>query len=179
MSALLAVPEIEDQTEFNLNRWDELCADSEVARLRFRIETDRYGNITMNFPADFTHGSRQFDIGKLLKDALPHGKVSVECPISTLDGIKAADVVWVSPSRLLEIGGRAALRGAPEICVEVISLSNTRGEMEDKRRLYFEAGAHEVWICERGGVLHFFLKHAPHVDAGASLLCPSMPARID
>ena len=35
---------------------------------------------------------------------------------------------------------------APEICLEVISPSNSVKETQEKREAYFAAGAHEVWI---------------------------------
>mgnify|MGYP001313879954 CR=1 FL=1 len=37
---------------------------------------------------------------------------------------------------------------APEICLEILSPSNSIVEMEMKRALYFEAGAREVWECD-------------------------------
>jgi Uma2 family endonuclease len=37
---------------------------------------------------------------------------------------------------------------APSIAVEVLSESNTRGEMERKRREYFKAGVEVVWIVD-------------------------------
>ena len=128
---------------------------------------------------DCSHGDRQFDIGTLLKLHAPAGKITVECPISTSEGVKVADVCWVSKKRLLQIGGHTALKGAPEICVEVISPSNKRGEIEEKRRLYFEAGAKEVWVCDKRGRLLIFIKAEQEVAASASLLCPKMPKTVD
>ena len=179
MSTALTLPVIKDQTAFNLDRWDELCSDERLAKLDWRVETDRHGNILMNFPAEYSHGGKQLDIGSLLKQLLPQGRTTVECPISTSEGIKVADVAWTSKARLARIGGRTALKGAPEICVEVISPRNTRAEIEEKRRLYFDAGAKEVWICERGGRMHFFAKSRPSVDMRTSKLCPGMPAQFD
>ena len=37
----------ERQTAFNLERWRELLADRDLARLPHRIETDRHGHILM------------------------------------------------------------------------------------------------------------------------------------
>ncbi len=179
MSKHLDLPTIQDQTAFNLDRWDEVCADPVWAGFDGKIETDTYGQVIMNYPAEFAHGGKQSDLVVLLRQHLPHGKVTVECPISTSEGVKVADVVWVSEKRLLKIGGRKALTAAPEICVEVLSPSNKRGEIEGKLALYFEAGAREVWICEQTGKLRFFLKKAPKTDAGASSLCPAMPAQVE
>jgi Uma2 family endonuclease len=40
--------------------------------------------------------------------------------------------------------------------VEILSPSNTTEEMAEKRALYFEAGAREVWIFELDGRLSFY-----------------------
>jgi len=45
---------------------------------------------------------------------------------------------------------------APEICVEVMSGSNDFEEMHEKRRLYREAGAEEVWIVTEDREVRFF-----------------------
>ncbi|HEV7404755.1 MAG TPA: Uma2 family endonuclease [Chthoniobacteraceae bacterium] len=174
------LPLITDQTAFNLDRWDELCADPLWLGVEGKIETDRYGQVIVHPPAEYSHGSIQADLGILLaQHAPPGGKGAFESPISTSAGVKVADVTWASAKRLAKIAGRTALSAAPEICVEVLSPGNTRNEIEDKRRLYFEAGAQEVWICERDGVLRFFLKTAPAKPAAASKVCPGMPGRIE
>ena len=177
MNALLSVPKVKNQTVFNIDRWEAIGRDPLVRNWPGKVETDRYGNPIMMCYSEFSHGGRQFDIGALLQKHAPDGKVTVECPISTSEGIKVADVVWLSKKRLVQIGGRVALKGAPEICVEVISPGNKRGEIEEKRRLYFEAGAKEVWVCDRRGRLSFFLKEAPE-KASASLLCPKVPRSV-
>ena len=178
MAALLNLPSIQDQTAFNLDRWDELCADRELAVIEGRYETDRFGDVIMHYYAEFAHGDKQGDLLSLLRHFLPDGKATVECPISTSEGIKVADVVWISKARLKQVGGRAALKGAPEICVEVLSKSNTREEIEEKRRLYFEAGAKEVWLCGRTGRMLFFLHAAPRHSVKASILCPDIPSKL-
>ncbi len=179
MNALLSLPKIKNQTAFNLDRWEEIGRDPEIRRWSGKVETDRYGNAIMMCYAEFSHGGKQYDIGKLIEKHGPSGRVTVECPISTSDGVKVADVAWVSKKRLLQIGGRTALKAAPEICVEVISPSNKRGEIEEKRRLYFEAGAKEVWVCDKQGRISFFLKEAPEVSARASAICPKMPRVLE
>jgi Uma2 family endonuclease len=179
MNALRKLPSIKNQTVFNLDRWEEIGRDPLVRNWPGRVETDRYGRPIMMCYAEFSHGGKQFSIGTLIQKHAPAGKVTVECPISTSEGVKVADVGWVSKKRLLLIGGRTALKGAPEICVEVISPSNKRGEIEEKRRLYFEAGAKEVWVCDKKGRLLFFIKDEPDSDAGGSLICPKMPKTVD
>ncbi|MDQ3624585.1 MAG: Uma2 family endonuclease [Verrucomicrobiota bacterium] len=151
----IELPAQEDQTGFNLQRWSELVADTELgkalARIEGRIETDRHGHIVMSPPPAFSHGSYQSEIARQLKTLLPHGRSVTECPISTADGVKAIDVAWVSDTRLAAIGDSICLSAAPEICVEVLSPSNTGAEMQEKKALYFAAGAQEVWFCDQDG----------------------------
>ena len=99
-----------------------------------------------------------------------------ECPISTRKGVKAADVAWCSPEIWRESEGKSCLLRAPEICVEILSPSNTRGEIEEKKQLYFDAGAVEFWLCGEDGAMTFSTRDAP---LPASLLCPEFPLKID
>ena len=64
------------------------------------------------------------------------------------------------------------LKHAPEICVEILSASNTPAEIELKKRLYFEVGAKEVWVCDRNGAMKFF---GPEGELPYSNLCPDWP----
>lgn len=178
MDALQKLPSIKNQTAFNLDRWDELAKDKEIRNWPGRVETDRFGRTVFQNYAEYEHGFRQGEIGGWIRRTLPEGDGCIACPISTSEGIKVADVAWVSKKRLAKIGGRTALSAAPEICVEVISPANTRGEIEEKRRLYFEAGAKEVWICDRKGKMIFFLAEAPEAAAKVSKLAPGMPKVI-
>jgi Uma2 family endonuclease len=113
-----------------------------------------------------------------LSDLLPQGLVITECPLSTADGVKAVDVAWLAAGRL-EIGDEpepTVLIRAPEICVEVLSPSNTQREIDEKRALYFDAGVNEVWICNLDGSMSFFVR--PNHQVSTSSLCPGFPDRI-
>jgi hypothetical protein len=44
-SLTIELPPRQAQTRFNLRRREELQADTELARIEGRVETDRYGNI--------------------------------------------------------------------------------------------------------------------------------------
>ena len=169
---------IADQHAFNRRRWQELRDDPIFAAHDFRVETDRFGQaLLMSTPPSFEHGGYQLDIGTILRQHLPNGFTVTECPVSTSEGVKGADVIWISSARK-----RRALRGgllemAPEICVEVLSPSNTREEMTEKKRLYFEGGAKEVWFCDLSGRMHFYLHTAPD-QPSVSALCPGFPRRL-
>jgi len=167
----------EGQTEFNLKRWDELGADPDLARLPYRIETDRHGHILISPPPAPAHGHQQSEIVYLLKTLLPQGKVVTECPLSTSDGVKAIDVAWLTPERRQEVRSAICLIKAPEICIEVLSPSNTTEEISEKIALYFQAGAQEVWICDRGS-LRFHFPVSPEIRP-SSEMCSKFPPQID
>ncbi len=131
----------------------------------------------MSPPPGYLHGSFQFNIGVLLRSALPNGRVSTECPISTADGVRAADVAWISRERLATIGENVCLTSAPEICVEVLSPDNTPREMQEKRALYFAAGAAEVWQCDCDGHMTFF-PDAISTGEPKSRFCPTFPSIV-
>jgi Uma2 family endonuclease len=92
--------------------------------------------------------------------------------ISTCDGVNAADAAWISKQRDAANRGLSCLSTPPEICVEVLSLSNSRAEMDEKKALYFEAGADEVWFCDLNGTMTFF---AAAGELESSSACPDFP----
>jgi Uma2 family endonuclease len=161
--------------EFNLRIWEQLLADPVLAKIEGRIETDRHGRIIMTPPPGPSHGSKQAEISYVLR-VLLSGRVVTECPISTSDGVRAADVAWFSDLRYARAFDRRCFLEAPEICVEVISPGNTKAEMEEKMALYFDAGAIEVWFCDEDGRMRF---HSPQQSLEKSLLCPDFPAMIE
>jgi Uma2 family endonuclease len=182
MAALsIELPVEKNQTAFNLRRWAELLGDSrlarDLARYEGRIETDRYGHIVMLPPADFSHGSYQSEIAHLLRPLLPEGRVVTECPISTANGVRAADAAWISRTRLATIGENVCLTKAPEICVEVISPDNSRAELAEKKALYFAASAKEVWFCGLDGRMTFYVGAASRAHK-SSKLSPDFPREI-
>jgi len=63
---------------------------------------------------------------------------------------------------------------APEICIEGMSDANDWAEMEEKRTLYREAGAEEVWIVTEEGEVRFF----DDGEREASALAPNFPIQI-
>lgn len=175
MSLVVHLPVRDNQTEFNLEVWERLLADPELAKIEGRIETDRHGQIIMTPPPSRHHGSRQSEIVILLNRLLGP-KVVTEAPISTTDGVRAADVIWISPAREGGLPDAPVFTQAPEICVEVLSPSNTPAEMNEKRALYFDAGAEEVWFCDTDGAMRFFTAAGP---ADRSPRCPDFPTTID
>lgn len=154
--------------------WEEVCAHPSLQNLPFKIETNQSGQIVMS-PVKVPHSAYQGEINGLLRDLMKAGRVLVECAINTLKGIKVADVAWVSAARFRRIKNETACSVAPEICVEVYSFSNTQKEMEEKRELYFEKGAKEVWYCDKNGRVSFYNEEG---KLKKSALCPDFPGRV-
>ncbi len=157
--------------------WEALCADRSLRDLPYKIETNRYNKIIIS-PASNWHGELQAEIGGLLRDLLPGGKVITECPIETVDGVRVPDVAWISLERRGPHGRAVTLPVAPEICVEILSPSNTRAEMLEKMNLYYKAGAQETWLCDEAGRMEFFTAASAPAPVPASLLCPAFPKQI-
>jgi Uma2 family endonuclease len=58
----------------------------------------------------------------------------------------------------------------------VFSSSNTEREMKEKRKLYFEQGAKEFWICTEEGGIKFFNADG---QLEKSSLVPNFPKHIE
>lgn len=176
MPLAIQLPAHKNQTAFNLGRWAEILDDPFYATLEQRIETDRHGSIIMSPPPSFSHNFKGSRMIEYLADLLRDGRAIHEVPISTSDGVRVADVAWLSHDQLEKARESAVLPEAPAICVEVLSPRNTEREMEEKMALYFDAGATEVWLCEENGTLRFF--SAVGVEEKASPLAPDFPTAI-
>jgi Uma2 family endonuclease len=177
MSLTIELLSQEEQTEFNLRRWEEISKDAELAKWEGRVETDRHGQLIMSPPPASNHGARQARISYLLFKLMPKGIALTECPISTVDGVRAADVAWLKASREAEVEATGCFLKAPEICVEVVSPDNSRRELDEKKALYFAAGALEVWFCRKAGEMEFHLSAGGAAQA-QSQLCPTFPRKI-
>lgn len=154
--------------------WQEIIESPLLRDLPFKLETNAYGKIVMS-PASNRHGLLQMKIGRLLGELLGDGECIAECGIQTSDGVKVADVAWLSSAFLERHGLANPYPQAPEIVVEILSPSNTAAEMLQKKELYFARGAEEFWLCDEQGGLRFFNNYAEleHSDRA-----PGFPARI-
>ena len=135
--------------------WQEVCNHKDLRNLPFKIELNEYGQVIIS-PVKLYHSCLQGEIALLLHQLLKTGKILPECAIKTSKGTRVADVAWASPELWQKIKTETDASIAPEICVEVVSDSNTQAEMSEKRALYFESGAKEVWLCNEKGEMRFF-----------------------
>ena len=154
--------------------WQEVCEHPSLQDLPFKIELNERGEI-LAFPLTVIRSAYQGAIGFLLGYLRRDGNVLIACAIHTIKGTKVADVAWASTARFQQIKDETECSIAPEVCIEVLSLSNSDSEIQEKRRLYFDRGAVEVWTCEADGAMHFY-NAAGRLEQ--SVLFPSFPQQI-
>ncbi len=136
-------------------QWAEVVDNPYFENLPFKIELNRYGKIEMT-PASNRHGRLQVQIGALLERKLKKGEALTECSIQTTEGVKVADVAWCSKAFIKHYGYETPYSHAPEICIEIVSPSNSKEEMTNKAQLYLQAGATEVWIVWENGIVDYY-----------------------
>jgi Uma2 family endonuclease len=106
--------------------WSEVLTNPYLKDLPFKIELNRAGMIEMSKKRG--------------------GRAVMGCSIQTTNGVRVADVAWLTTAKYKAFGEETPYPTAPDICVEIMSPSNTWAEMHMKASLYLEAGAKEVWI---------------------------------
>ncbi|MCB0189958.1 MAG: Uma2 family endonuclease [Caldilineaceae bacterium] len=156
-------------------QWKDVVADPNLQDLPFKIETNEWGQIVMT-PARLKRGHYQSKIIVLLQALVQaSGEVITECPIQTPKGTKVADVAWFSQERWEQVKDEFDSPIAPEICIEILSPSNSAAEILEKQKLYFAKGADEVWICDATGKMEFYLSVGVTAQ---SQLVPEFPIEI-
>ena len=125
--------------------WSEVIANPILRELPFKIELNKFGKLLMS-PASNHHASIQGRLAAILFNMLPQGEVLTECSIDTSDGVKVADVAWLSTAFINEFSYTTPYPKAPELCIEIVSPSNSKIEINTKVDLYLTKGAHEVWV---------------------------------
>ena len=154
--------------------WQEVCDDPSLQNLPYKIELDQWGRIVMS-PANNQHGRHQARIGTLFAKHLANGETIMECSVLTHLGTKVTDVAWASDGFIKKYGFNTPYIVAPEICVEVVSTSNSADEIAEKIMLYLSKGAHEVWICDQKGTIVF---HDNTGKIAKSKRVPKFPPKI-
>ncbi len=147
--------------------WSEVLADPTLQNLPFKIELNRFGKLLMS-PASNKHGIAQSRISSSLTQKHPHGVTITECSIRTPEGVKVADVAWASTAFITAWGEVTPFPRAPELCVEIVSPSNSREEMRIKKDLYLAAGAQEVWVVYLDSHMDIFTADGQHESTAFS-----------
>lgn len=125
--------------------WSEVIENPLLKDLPFKIELNKFGKLLMS-PASNQHGRIQSHLAAALLNQLPQGEVITECSIQTSEGVKVADVAWLSDKFLQDFNYTTPYPKSPELCIEIVSPSNSRIEIQNKIELYLAKGACEVWI---------------------------------
>ena len=98
-------------------RWQDVCEDTRLKNLPYKIELNEYGKILMS-PQKVYHSAFQGKLIYLLQTLLGIGETLSECAIATPKGTKVADVAWASRARFDKIKHETECSVAPEICIE-------------------------------------------------------------
>ena len=155
-------------------KWADILEDKSLRDLPYKIEMNGFGQIVMS-PASNRHSFYQGEIQWRIRLQMTEGKCYPECSIQTTDGVKVPDVVWLSDDFFRDNQYVTPYPQAPELCVEVISPSNSQDEIDHKVGLYFQHGAKEVWTCDEAGRMEFLL---PAGTVAQSKLFPQFPTQI-
>ena len=140
MQELIEVPLSSDDLAA---RYRALCDDPCYANIPGKIELDAWGRMVMS-PASNYHSALQALLVRKL--AVLGGRPFVEASAVTSAGVLVADVAWASDDFMRVRGFETPYTRAPELCIEIVSPSNSRKELREKVAAYLEAGAVEVWI---------------------------------
>jgi Uma2 family endonuclease len=152
-------------------RWQQLATDPLVAAIPFKVELNEKGAIEVS-PPTTRHGYLQAFVSRELARQRPDGTTFTECPVETDIGVRVPDVVWASPEFMQRHGDESEFRAGPDLCVEVLSPTNTHAEIDEKIAAYLAAGAREVWVVGDDGVPEI---HTSAGRAAASTLGFNLP----
>lgn len=137
---LIAAPLTQDELGA---RYRALCDDPLYANVPGKIEVDTWGRLLMSPPSNY-HSAVQARL--ILRLSALGGEASAEVSVLTTAGVLVADVAWRSAEFLRQHKFETPYTSAPELCIEVVSPSNSVKEMNEKLAAYLAAGALEVWI---------------------------------
>lgn len=136
-------------------QWSDVLRDQSLQDLPYKVELNEWGQIILS-PASNRHGKYQYKIARIIEKHLGTGEIITECSIETDAGVKVADVAWCSGDFLRKHGIETPFTEAPEICVEILSPSNSEQQMKQKLDLYFQRHAKECWLVSEEGDVRFF-----------------------
>lgn len=115
------------------------------------------GELVMSPKNDFYHGDISSELLSVLRIFVGSNQLGAVLDSSTGFWMKnhncrAPDISFVSRARLIALGFKRSTRrffpGAPDLAVEVLSPNNTRADMDQRLREFFESGTRLAWIID-------------------------------
>jgi len=150
-------------------QWQDVLADPSLKNLPYKIELNEKGIIEMS-PASFNHSRLQGKIAVQLSLQLG-GEVFTELAIQTSQGVRVPDVAWGSENYTRQHQSELWASSAPELCIEILSPSNTAKDVLERVTLFLQAGAIEVWLVEENGTISRY-------DATGLITTSQFPANL-
>jgi len=113
------------------------------------------GELIMMTPAGFRHGRIACTVAHILREfATEHGLGIVTGAetgfqiAANPDTVRAPDVGFVSIDRVPEVEPVGFFPGAPDLAVEVLSPSDTAGDVLAKAQDWLDGGCRAVWVVD-------------------------------
>jgi Uma2 family endonuclease len=156
-------------------RWRQLADNRLVAEIPCKVELSEKGAIEVS-PPTIRHAFIQGFLTRELARQRPDGTTLPECTVETDIGMRVPDVVWVSRELMERHRNEKQFRIAPDLCVEVLSPTNTRIQMAEKTAAYLAAGAKEVWIVGEDGVPEIYTSAGRVSASTLGFDLPRLPA---
>jgi Uma2 family endonuclease len=128
-------------------RWVDIDREPRYRDHVGKVELTQWGEVLLSPPVGMPHGSMAVHLARLLEDALG-GRCVVEVGVITDAGIRAPDVLWCSDAYLEAHPEQVVLRAAPELCIEIVSPTDSMKQLREKMGAYLRAGAREAWIVD-------------------------------
>lgn len=156
--------------------WQDVLDDPSLQDSPNKIELNSDGFIVSSERTNL-HAFWQAQVAAELYELLGrNGHGFIAASVDTTEGVKVPDVAWASRAFIERYGLGTPFPKAPEICVEIISPFNTNEEIKAKSNLYFEQGAHEVWLCNLEGAMRFLNTNE---NLERSKLVPEFPTQLE
>jgi Uma2 family endonuclease len=156
------------------SRWQRMLNDPVLADVPGKLELTEKGTIELS-PPNTRHSILQAFVTGELQRLRPDGTTFTECAVETDIGVRLPDVAWSSSDFMRRYGTMSPLPRAPELCVEVLSPSNTEPEMQQKTAAYLAAGAIEVWLVAEDGTVQMLDASGPVTASSLGIAIGALP----